>query len=311
MKRSGQARVAFFGSSTFAVPSLQRIAAELDLVAVYTQPPSRAGRGRRMRETPIALASRTLGMEPGVPSSLKDAALADELRSLQLEFGIVASFGGLIPESLLAIPRRGFWNVHPSLLPRWRGAAPVQRAILAGDRRTGVSIMQVVAELDAGPVAAARETEIGPNETAGALEDRLAELGAELLVDSLADVDSFTLARQDPAAVTYAAKITRDDERIDWRQDAVAVLRRIRALSPRPAAWTMLAGERLRIHRAEVAQGEGPPGHVLDAALRVACGTGAIRILEAQRPGKRSMTAADMLRGFPVPAGAEFKSVGR
>ena len=311
MNRSRKARAAFFGSSTFAVPSLRRIAAELDLVAVYTQPPSRAGRGRRMRETPIALASRSLGMEPRVPSSLRDAALAEELRSLKLEFGIVASFGGLIPESLLAVPRHGFWNVHPSLLPRWRGAAPVQRAILAGDRRTGVSIMQVVAELDAGPVAASRESEIGPDESAGALVDRLAELGAELLADSLANIGSLTLTRQDPAAVTYAAKISRDDERIDWRQDAVAVLRRIRALSPRPAAWTMLADERLRIHRAEVAHGGGPPGRVLDSALRVACGTGAIRILEAQRPGKRAMPAADMLRGFPVPAGAAFQLAGQ
>ena len=260
-----------------------------------------------MRETPIALAGRMLGMEPRVPLSLKDAALAEELHSLEPDFGIVASFGGLIPESLLAIPRHGFWNVHPSLLPRWRGAAPVQRAILAGDRRTGVSIMQVVAELDAGPVAAVRETTIGADETGGALEDRLAALGAELLTDTLGNLGSSTLTGQDPAAVTYAAKIRREDERIDWREDAVAVLRRIRALCPRPAAWSALGDERIRIHRAEVAQGEGPPGRVLDDALRVACGAGAVRILEAQRPGKRAMSAADMLRGFPVPDSAEFQ----
>lgn len=307
MTGAARPRSAFFGTSEFAVPSLERMAAETDLVAVYTRPPRAAGRGGRMRETPVALASRALGIGPRAPSRLGDDALAEELRSLDLEFGVVASFGVLIPEALLAIPRRGFWNVHPSLLPRWRGAAPVQRAILAGDCLTGVSIMKVVAALDAGPIAAIEKTAIGERETAGALETRLAQQGAELLARTLRSIGDTTAREQDPAAATYAEKISREDERIDWQEDAEAVLRRIRALSPRPAAWSLLGNERVRILDAVESGGGGTPGVALDDRLLVACGSGAIRILEAQRPGKRTLGAADLLRGFPIPAGSQFK----
>ncbi len=307
MTSAARPRAAFFGTSEFAVPALERMAAEADLVAVYTRPPRAAGRGRRVRETPVALASRALGLEPRAPFRLGDDALADELRSLDLEFGVVASFGALIPETLLAIPRRGFWNVHPSLLPRWRGAAPVQRAILAGDRLTGVSIMKVVAALDAGPIAAMEKAAIGERETAGALETRLAQQGAELLARTLRSIGDTTPREQDPAAATYAEKISREDERIDWQEDAAAVLRRVRALSPRPAAWSLLGDERVRILDAEKSGGGGAPGVALDDQLLVACGSGAIRVLEAQRQGKRTLGAADLLRGFPIPAGSQFK----
>lgn len=306
MSDAREHRTAFFGSSGFAVPSLERLVEESAVIAVYTRPPQPAGRGGRVRETPVARASRSLGIEPRAPKSLGDPAFAAELEALKLDFGIVASFGALIPEPILAIPRHGFWNVHPSLLPRWRGAAPVQRAILTGDRTTGVSIMRVVAELDAGPVALAEQTTIGSGETAGELESRLATNGADLLVQAIACIDSLEITAQDPGTATYAEKITREDERIDWREDSDAVLRRLRALNPRPGAWSMLAQERIRILAARKATGTGTPGRVLDDQLLVACGVGAIRVLQAQRQGKRVMGVADMLRGFPIPAGSQF-----
>ena len=198
MSNARQHRTAFFGSSGFAVPSLERLVEESAVIAVYTRPPQPAGRGGRVRETPVARASRSLGIEPRTPTSLRDPAFAAELDALNPDFGFVASFGALIPESILAIPKHGFWNVHPSLLPRWRGAAPVQRAILAGDRTTGVSIMRVVAELDAGPVALAERTAIGSDETAGELESRLATRGADLLVRVLGRIDTLEITAQDP-----------------------------------------------------------------------------------------------------------------
>ncbi len=303
MTDSGPARTVLFGSSAFCLPTLERLAAETDLVAAYTRPPRPAGRKGALRETPVATAARALGLEARTPSALRGPDAERELRSLEPDFCVVASFGATIPDSLLAVPLHGFWNVHPSLLPRWRGAAPVQRAILAGDRTTGVSIMKVVTELDAGPVAAAVETPIGETETAGELENRLASDGATLLLRTLARIREVELREQDPACATYAAKIGRADERIDWREDSAAVLRRIRALCPRPGAWCLAGGERIRIYAATAAAGSGEPGEALDDAFRVACGSGAILVLQAQRPGRRCLPAAELLRGFPVLEG--------
>ena len=297
---TGRLRTAFFGSAEFALPALAELAAATELVAVYTRPPAPAGRGRRPRETPVAVNCRELALAPRTPDRLD--GLADEILALRLDLAVVAAYGLRIPATLLGLTGRGFWNLHPSLLPRWRGAAPVARAILAGDRQTGVALMRVVAELDAGPVAAMATTAIDDTETTAVLEARLARTGAGLLLAHLPELGRLPLREQDPAGVTYAARLTREDERVDWRQNAARILRQIRALHPR--AWGEFDGERIGLLAAEPAAGRGAPGETLDDRLTIACGEGAIRLLSARRAGRRALPAAEFLRGRPVPAGA-------
>jgi len=307
MSAASGRRILFFGSSSFALPTLDRLAEEADLVAVVTRPARPAGRRQRASETPVAMRSRELGCQPLAPERLDAAELTDSLRSLRPDFGVVVSYGGLLPASLLAVPKHGFWNVHPSLLPRWRGAAPVQRAMLAGDAVTGVSIMQVVASLDSGPVAMQSKTRIRTSETAGELAVRLAALGAKTLSELLRGHLHLTARPQNHALATYAHKLAAEDERIDWRLGAKHVDRQIRALSPRPGAWSRLRDERIRILEAEVRLADGAPGLAMDDRLLIGCGQGALRLRRLQRPGKRILPAEEFLRGCPVTAGTRLE----
>ena len=308
MSGSGLPRVAFFGSSEFAIPSLEALAGVSEIIAVYTRPPRPAGRSKKLRGTPVSLRAAELGCTVCTPECLSGDEVFAELFALAPDLGIVVAYGSLLPESLLAVPGLGFFNVHASLLPRWRGAAPIQRAMLAGDSVSGVTIMRVVQALDSGPVLARKETSIRENETAGKLGERLAIFGAELLVDSLPKimVSKGQLEAQKPEMATYAEKIQPVDRRINWNEPAEAVLRRILALAPRPGAWCELEKERVRILDARGSPGCGKPGELLDERFRVACGTGAVRVLTAQRPGRRALPAADLLRGMRLSVGGRL-----
>ena len=301
-----KASVVFFGSGGFAVPALSLLARNFRLPQVVTLPPRSAGRSQKLSPTPIAEAATELGLPLHL---LEDRNTVHEIIAPhQPDLAVVIDFGVLLPPPLLAIPRLGFFNLHPSLLPRWRGAAPIPRAILAGDPGTGISVLQVTEELDAGPVVAQRALPLLPEDTAGALHERLAEIGAHLLLESLQQVlaGETVFTEQDPLSATYASKIQPAEERIDWRQPAVAVRRQIHALASRPGAWCQIEGKRIRLLEAvETAQG-GPPGTVLDDQLTVACGSGSVRILMAQRPGRKPLNSADLLRGFAIAPGTIF-----
>jgi methionyl-tRNA formyltransferase len=295
------------GTPAFAAPALEALlAAGHEIAAVYAQPPRPAGRGLAPRPGPVAARAAALGLPLRTPARLREPEAEAAFAALGAEAAVVAAYGLILPPAILAAPRRGCLNIHASLLPRWRGAAPIQRAILAGDAETGVSIMGMEAGLDTGPVYLRAATPIGTEDTAGDLHDRLAALGARLIVEALAGLDALAPAPQPAAGVTYAAKIDKAEARIDWSRPAAEVDRKIRALAPAPGAWTMLGGERLRLLRSRGADGSGAAGVVLDDALTVACGAGAVRILELQRAGRAPGVAADVLRGFAVPPGARF-----
>jgi methionyl-tRNA formyltransferase len=302
-------RLVFAGTPEFAVPSL---AAALDprdaLMAVYTQPDRPAGRGRQLAPSPVKALARAHGIQVRQPLTLRDPDAQQALRELQPDLLIVVAYGLLLPQKVLDIPRYGCWNVHASLLPRWRGAAPIQRAIEAGDARTGVCLMQMEKGLDTGPVLLQRELGIGPGETSGELSERLAALGAQLLRDGLGLLRAGLrpVPRPQPeAGVTYAHKLDKAEARLDWSQPAVALANRVRAFSPWPVAEAELEGERVRIHRAEaLAHDAGaPPGRVVAAGrdgLDVACGGGVLRLLQLQREGGRVLAAADYLNARPA-----------
>lgn len=306
--------VVFMGTPAFAVPML---AALLDaghrVVAVYTQPPRPAGR-RGLAETPSPVHAYALarGLAVLTPPSLKGAAEQERFASHRADVAVVVAYGLLLPRPVLEAPRLGCVNLHGSLLPRWRGAAPIQRAVMAGDAETGVMTMQMEAGLDTGPVLATARTEILADETSGELLQRLAALGAPLLVETLAGLEAGTLvARPQPAeGVTYAAKIDKAEARIDFTRPAREVHDRIRGLSPSPGAWfeVMLdgRGERIKVLKSQLAEGRGEPGVVLDANLTIACGEGAIRPLLVQRAGKRPVGTAELLRGLAIAAGTRL-----
>ncbi len=299
-------RLVFMGTPEFAVPSLNAlIAAGHDLVCVYSQPPRPAGRGQAARKSPLQVAAEDARIEVRCPATFKHQPERDAFAALAADAACVAAYGLILPKPVLDAPRLGCYNVHASILPRWRGAAPIQRAILAGDTETGISIMRMDEGLDTGAVLAVERTPIGPDATAGELHDRLAAMGADLLVQALADVAAGTavLHPQPESGATYAEKISRADTRIDWTRPADAVLRQIRALSPRPGAWTERDGERLRVLTADPEDGDGAPGHALDARLLIACGSGALRLTRLQRAGRKAMGAEELLRGLAVPAG--------
>ncbi len=302
-------RLAFMGTPEFAVPSLSALVdAGHDLAAVYTQPPRPAGRGHRERRSPVHDFAAEKGLPVHTPVSLKDEAEHVAFAALGLDAAVVAAYGLILPKAILNAPRLGCLNVHASLLPRWRGAAPIHRAILAGDRETGVTIMLMDEGLDTGAMLLSRSVPIDESTTTGILHDRLATLGADLIVEALetAAVRGLAPVPQPAEGVTYAAKIAPADGRIDW-SDAELVGRQVRALSPRPGAWFEFAGERLKVHAAEPATGEGPAGAVLDDNLTVACAAGgAVRLLRLQRPGKAPMEAGDLLRGFAIPEGSRL-----
>lgn len=297
-------RIVFMGTPDFALPSLDALAAcGHDVVCAYTQPPRRAGRGKALSPTPVHLRAEELGIEVRHPARLRDAEDQAAFAALNADVAVVAAYGLILPQPILDAPRLGCINVHGSLLPRWRGAAPVQRAILAGDAVTGVTIMQMEAGLDTGPMLAKVEVPVG-DKTAGNLTRELAKSGAALLIKVLSDLGSYPPETQPDEGVTYAPKIDKAEARLDFLISAPQVVRQIRAFAPAPGAFFELDGERFRILEAEALIGSGgKPGTTVDDALTIACNPGAIRPITVQRAGKAAMPVADLLRGFAIPAG--------
>ncbi len=297
-------RLIFMGTPAFSVPVLEAlVAAGHDVAAVYCQPPRPAGRGRKDRPTPVHARALEMGLEVRHPVSLKGAEAQEAFAALRADVAVVVAYGLILPQAVLDAPRLGCLNIHASLLPRWRGAAPIHRAVMAGDASTGVCIMQMEAGLDTGPVLLRREMEIGAEETTGALHDRLSVLGAEAVVEALARLESLTPEPQPEEGVTYAAKIDKAEAAVDWTRPAIEVDRQIRGLSPFPGAWTLIGGERVKLLGSRLAEGRGQPGEALTGDLRIACGEGAVEITRAQRAGKGAQAAAVFLNGLPVPAG--------
>ena len=291
------------GTPAFAVPTLDALVeAGHDIAAVYTQPPRPAQRGQRELPSPVQRRADTLGLPLRAPLNFKDAAARDAWASLDLDAGIVTAYGLILPQALLDAPRRGCLNVHASLLPRWRGAAPVQRAILAGDGETGVTIMRMERGLDTGPMLLSEATPVG-GKTAGELTIELGRLGAQLIVEALARLDALTPQQQPEADVTYAAKLDKTEARLDLTRPAVELERAVRAFNPVPGAYVEISGERLKLLAASVVDGSGSPGTVLDTQLTLACGIGALRPTLVQRAGKPPMTAAALLNGWSVAVG--------
>ena len=299
-------RVAFMGSPDFAVPALHALVdAGHAIAAVYCQPPRPAGRGQAIRKSPVQVAAEAMGVLVRTPARLRrDEVAQAEFAALDLDIAVVAAYGLILPEAMLAAPRRGCLNIHASLLPRWRGAAPIQAALLAGDTETGVTIMQMDAGLDTGAMLLHGVVPIAATTTASDLHDALAAMGAKLILQTL---DYPPAPRAQPAdGATYAAKLTRDDGRIDWSQPAELLDRKIRALNPWPGTFTSLDGAVLKILAAIPVAGSAAPGTALDDALTIACGIGAVRLIRVQAPGRSAMPADAFLRGHAVPAGTRL-----
>jgi methionyl-tRNA formyltransferase len=300
-------RLIFMGTPEFAVPTLLELVAHgHQVAAVYSRAPKPAGRGMKLQPTPVEIEARRLGIPVRTPSSLKTPEALAEFRADDADAAIVVAYGMILPQAILDVPKLGCFNLHASLLPRWRGAAPMQRAIMAGDAETGVMVMKMDAGLDTGAVAMAERIAISDEMTATDLHDALARLGADLMVRAIGALErgKLQLTRQGDAGVTYAAKIEKGEARIDWNRPAREVLRHIHGLSPFPGAWCEMPIEgepvRVKILRGAMADGAGAAGEVLDDRLAVACREGAIRILELQRAGKAPMKAAEFLRGTPL-----------
>ena len=296
-------RLAFMGSPDFAVPALRALhGAGHDIAAIYCQPPKPAGRGYALRACPVQVVAEQLGLTVRTPRRLRgDAEVLRAFVALELDAAVVAAYGLILPQAMLDAPRRGCLNIHASLLPRWRGAAPIQAAILAGDPETGVTIMQMDAGLDSGPMLLREAMPIGAAATAATMHDVLADLGARLILRALADDPP--PVPQPAEGVTYAPKLTRDDARIDWLRDAAMIERQVRAFDPWPGTFTTLNGAVLKVLGAELAEGSGAPGLVLDERLTVACGVGALRLVRVQLAGRPAMAAEHFLRGRKVAAG--------
>ncbi|MDF2763329.1 MAG: fmt [Rhodospirillales bacterium] len=300
-------RLAFMGTPDFAVPSLAAlIAAGHEIAAVYTQPPRPAGRGHRERPSPVATLAIERGIETRWPTSLRDAEAQRAFAELGLDAAVVVAYGLLLPKPILQAPRLGCINLHASLLPRWRGAAPIERAIQAGDAETGLTLMQMEEGLDAGPILAAEPMPIRADETGGRLTLKLAARGGALLPGWMAAVAEGRLnPRAQPAeGVSYAAKLTRAEARLDWTKQAVALERQVRAFDPSPGSWFLFGEERIKVIQARLAEGAAAPGTVVGPGLAIACGAGALRLTQVQRPGRAPMSDEALLRGFAIPPGA-------
>lgn len=300
-------RIVFMGTPDFSVPCLSElVGAGHDIACVYSQPPRAAGRGQKERLSSVYAFAEASGLPVRTVTSLKPLEAQAEFSALGADVAVVVAYGLILPQSVLDAPVEGCLNLHASLLPRWRGAAPIQRAIMAGDTETAAMIMRMEAGLDTGPVCLADKTQIGPDETAGDLHDRLARLGADLMVRALAALErgSLDCTAQSDEGVTYASKIEKSESRIDWSRPAIDVHNHIRGLSPFPGAWfeVELNGkrERVKVLRSQVADGEGDAGTVLDDGLRVACGSGAVRLTHLQRAGRKPVPAEEFLRGVNV-----------
>ena len=294
-------RIVFMGTPDFSVPILTALAARHEVVAVYSQPPRPAGRGKAERKSPVQLCAEGLGLPVRHPVSLRTEAAVADFAQLSCDVAVVVAYGLILPPAILQAPRFGCLNIHASLLPRWRGAAPIHRAILAGDAETGICIMQMDEGLDTGAVLLRQATPIRAEETTADLHDRLSTMGADLILQAMDRLPDLPLQPQSAEGVTYAAKIDKAEARIDWTLPADQVDRQIRGLSPFPGAWTMVGDERLKLLRSRLAQGAGAAGQVLHG-MTIACGSGAVEITEAQREGKRPASATDLLRGFALPA---------
>ena len=296
-------RIVFMGTPAFAVPTLAALhEAGHEIAAAYTQPPRRAGRGKQLQPSAVQIEAEIRHIPVYSPASLKDLAAQAEFAALEPDVAVVAAYGLILPQAVLDVPRHGCLNVHASLLPRWRGAAPIQRAIMAGDAVTGVTIMQMEAGLDTGPMLATARTPI-EDKTAGELTAELAEIGAQLMAGALIDLPMLHPVPQNDGDATYAPKIDKAEARIDWSLDAEAIARQVRGLAPFPGAWFVLDGERFKVLKAEVVAREGKPGTALDDEMTIACGYASLRPTRVQRPGKPAMEASAFLRGKPIPAG--------
>ena len=299
-------RIIFMGSPEFAVPALDALVeAGHKIAAVYCQPPRPAGRGKADRKNAVHLRAEELGLEVRTPRTLRDADEQAKFAALGADLAVVAAYGLILPRPILEAPRLGCVNIHASLLPRWRGAAPIQRAILAGDKWTGITLMQMEEGLDTGPKLLESVIEID-NKTAGELTEELAELGRFALWRYFESPEKYPPVPQPDEGVTYAAKIDKSETQLDFTQDAHAVERQVRAFSPSPGAWFEFMGERIKLLLAEVVPGSGPPGMVADDHLKIACGERAIRPLVVQRAGRTRMHPDELLRGFPIPKGAQL-----
>ncbi len=295
-------RIVFMGTPDFAVPALRAlVTAGHEVVACYTQPPRPAGRGKQLQPSPVQREAEAMGIAVRHPVSLKGADEQEEYAALGADIGVVAAYGLILPRAVLDAPKFGCLNIHGSLLPRWRGAAPVQRAILAGDEETGITIMRMEAGLDTGPMLLAERTPIA-RKTAGELTSELAEMGARLMVKVLADLPGHPEVLQPGTGVTYASKIDKSEARLDFSRSARDVERQIRAFAPAPGAFFELEGERYRVLAAEVVEGSGPPGTTLDAEMTIACGSQAIRPAIVQRAGRPAMDRESLLRGRAIRA---------
>ena len=297
------------GTPDFAVPALRAlVAAGHNVVCVYSQPPRPAGRGHHVQKSPVHVLAESLGIEVRTPISLKAAEEQTAFQNLQLDAAIVVAYGLLLPQVIIDAPRLGTVNIHASLLPRWRGAAPIQRSILAGDAETGITIMRVQLKLDAGPMLMVEKLPLDDTSIAADVHDRLSQLGAKMIVPALAGLAAGTLPDiiQPEQGVTYAAKLEKDEGRMDWADSAQNLHRKIRALNPWPGVWCEYKGERMKILEAEMMAAQGPAGQVIDQPLVIACGVGALRLTKVQRAGKAPMAVEQILRGFSIPVGSEF-----
>ncbi len=299
-------RIVFMGTPDFAVPVLQALVDHgHDVVAVYSQPPRRAGRGKALSPSPVQQRAEALGLDVRTPVTLRDTEEQQRFAALRADVGVVAAYGLILPRAVLDAPLHGCLNVHGSLLPRWRGAAPIQRAILAGDVETGIDIMQMEAGLDTGPIRLEESTPVA-GKTAGDLTAELSAMGARLMVTVLANLSAYPPVAQAEEGVTYAAKIDKAEARIDFTQPAIAIERQVRAFNPAPGAFFELNGERIRILAAVVEPGTGSAGTVTDDDLGIATSAGIIRPTALQRAGRGVMTSAELLRGFAIPAGTHI-----
>jgi methionyl-tRNA formyltransferase len=303
-------RIAFLGTPDFAVPALAELAAAgHEVAAVYAQPPAPRGRGQAVRPSPVQAFAETLGLQVRTPASLRDPEAIAAFQALDLDAAVVVAYGQILPAAVLDAPRHGSFNLHGSLLPRWRGAAPIQRAVMAGDAVTAVQVMRMTPGLDEGPILLSETVRIGPLDTAGTMHDRLSAVGAHLVPRALAAVERGGAQETPQAAegVTYARKITPAEARIDWSRAAAEVDRQIRGLSPFPGAWFEAPSDkgpvRVKALLSRLDDGRGPPGTLLDDGLRIACGSGAVRLLQVQREGRQAQDAGNFLRGFSLPVG--------
>ncbi len=296
-------RLVFMGTPDFAVPALDAlIAAGQEVVCVYSQPPRPAGRGQKERRSPVHAFANVRGITVRTPANLRDADAQSAFAALDADIAVVAAYGLILPKAILEVPKHGCLNIHASLLPRWRGAAPIQRALLAGDAETGVTIMQMDEGLDTGGMIRRGVVPICPEATASELHDALAALGGKLIVEVLASGD-WSPQPQPEEGATYATKLTREEGRIDWAASAAEIERKVRALNPWPGVWYEHDGDRIRVLAASIADGMGNPGEVIARPLVVACGDGALALETVQRAGRSAMAVEDFVRGTPVPVG--------